>query len=290
VTAAAAVAAPKKALPERIPPPAEDTYKKAAQADSGNQVGGHGGKKSLKFRDGKVLKPVDPTTHELAFYEAVATGGAPLVVTHALVPAYSGRETVQDPEFGAVEYIVLEDVTAGFRNPSILDIKMGNQTWDQDCSEEKRTGHVARDAETTTGRMGFRFCGMRVWNAAEGKAAKYPKHFGWDATKEDQMLQCLVTFVHDGTRVRFDVLGAFLARLALIEEFIEQGTWRFYAASILLVYDVEGGHPPEVRMIDFAHAWPITDGSRDNGFLMGLGYLKSYWKKILAHAPPQPKL
>jgi len=276
-----------------------------------------GGKKSLKFRDGKVLKPVAAETHELAFYEKVAAGEVPLVVERSLVPRYFGRATLDDPDHGPIEYMLLEDLCAGFISPSILDIKMGNQTcavlqqwgegvplshptsnriadeqspphthrWDSDCSEHKREGHIRRDAETTTGAMGFRFCGMKVWDAKKGCYRKYPKHFGWDAAKEEQMVQCLVSFLHDGTRVRADVLPTFIERLSLIEEFLELGRWRFYAASVLFIYDVEGGHAPEVRMIDFAHAWEIKEkDTKDTGFLMGIGFLHSFWKKIHARA------
>lgn len=41
-------------------------------------------------------------------------------------------------------------------------MKMGTQTWDEDCNPKKKDGHIQRDQETTSAKMGFRFCGMKV--------------------------------------------------------------------------------------------------------------------------------
>ena len=45
---------------------------------------------------------------------------------------------------------------------NIKDMKMGTQTWDEDCNPKKKDGHIQRDQETTSAKMGFRFCGMKV--------------------------------------------------------------------------------------------------------------------------------
>eukprot|EP00727_Mastigamoeba_balamuthi_P007620 m51a1_g3479 putative inositol polyphosphate (279) ;mRNA; f:768078-769010 len=243
---------------------------KHVRADD-KQVGGHDGRSALVFRGSKLLKPVDPRTHELAFYESVAAGRVPAVSRGSLAPGFSGVETIQTEMWGPVDYLVLDNATHGFRHPSILDLKMGTQTWDSDCSPDKRSGHIKRDAETTTVTYGFRFCGMRVWDVTTSQARKYPKDYAWDAKTDDAMTGALAAFLHDGARVRRDLVPALLRRIDEVRRFIEEGTWRFYAASLLMVYDVEGGHEPVVKLIDFAHAWEIEPGGqRDEGFLTGI--------------------
>lgn len=59
--------------------------------------------------------------------------------------------------------IVLENVAAGFRQPNILDIKLGSVLWDEDAPPAKRARLDKVAAETTSKALGLRIAGMRVW-------------------------------------------------------------------------------------------------------------------------------
>ena len=50
---------------------------------------------------------------------------------------------------------------------------------------------------------------------------------------------------------------------------------RFYGSSLLLIYEGDEKEPPktDVRMIDFAHVYPITDGGIDAGYMHGIDTL-----------------
>jgi len=270
---------PKKQSPRPNPPSEPEQDNKAVQADAANQVGGHGGKASLFFEDGKVLKP-NLNPKEYGFYKAVADGRCPLVTQYKLVPEFFGT-IERDTQWGKIEYIVMEDITKKFQHPSVLDMKMGTQTWDEDCNPKKKDGHIQRDQETTSAKMGFRFCGMKVFNSETQSFKKYPKNFGWDCHEESHMKEAISTFIRDGTTLRSDVIPAWLEKMNHVREFIMTGQWRFYAASLLFIYDVVGGSPPELVLIDFAHAWEITTpNTRDEGFLVGIDLLSYFLTSI----------
>ncbi|KAM5476192.1 hypothetical protein MauCBS54593_000877 [Microsporum audouinii] len=64
--------------------------------------------------------------------------------------------------------IVLENITDGFVQPNVLDVKLGARLWDDDAVPEKREKLDQVAAETTSGSLGFRIAGMKTW-AGQGQ-------------------------------------------------------------------------------------------------------------------------
>ena len=61
-----------------------------------------------------------------------------------------------------LEYILLENVTARFLHPCILDLKMGQRQYaDIDC-ETKRQSKIQKCQLSTSSKLGVRLCGMQV--------------------------------------------------------------------------------------------------------------------------------
>lgn len=115
--------------------------------------------------------------------------------------------------------------------------------------------------------------------------------------------QTLYQFLHDGTRLRIELLEPILHRLrALLSVIRSQSSYRFYSSSLLIIYDGQELpertpgrlHPQEapqkapgsapgglakvdIRMIDFAHttykgSWDehTTHDGPDPGYIFGL--------------------
>lgn len=59
--------------------------------------------------------------------------------------------------------IVLENVTAEFKRPNIIDIKLGKRLWADDAPPAKRTKLDRAAEETTSCSLGLRVAGMRIW-------------------------------------------------------------------------------------------------------------------------------
>ena len=60
----------------------------------------------------------------------------------------------------------LEDVAQQYHRPSIIDIKVGYQTWYQGAEEGYIQRCQAKDAATTQAALGFKVCGMQVGGRA----------------------------------------------------------------------------------------------------------------------------
>lgn len=203
-------------------------------------------------------------------------------------------------------FIVLEDVTRPFLRPSIMDIKVGVQAWDEDASPAKIKQE--RDKYPTQQVVGFRFTGMRVWDDVHAAYKEHGRAFGY-ALDERTLHHAFYEYLHDGKRVRTEVIPPLLDRLGAIRSWFEtQSRYRFYGSSLLFVYE---GHseasttpaehaampPPrvDVRMIDFAHVWPIPPHQqphgRDTGYLLGLDSIMRYLRHVHdEHAPPERRL
>eukprot|EP00727_Mastigamoeba_balamuthi_P013686 m51a1_g8940 putative inositol hexakisphosphate kinase 3 (269) ;mRNA; f:942150-943448 len=241
------------------------------------QVGGHGGELSMRYAGADVLKPAT-APREVAFYAALAAGRLPPVLTRrAVCPAFRGTVPVRLPSGRCVDFLVLENVLHDFLHPSVLDIKMGLQTWDDDCSPTKMAGHKEIDARTTTATHGFRVGGMMVYDVCKGSAVRRPKGYGLDRPPEE----VLEEFLHDGARVRADVVPTFLRRLEDVRAFFAGATHTLFASSVMFAYDAREGRA-EVRLIDFAHAWPRAECPYSDGVLVGLDNLRACWQSVLA--------
>ena len=271
-------------------------------------VGGHG---SLLSGCGHILKPLaagdSRSAREAAFYKALGAA-SPLA---PFAPAFFGVR-----EVCGVPHLELEDLTARFSLPCVLDVKMGSRSTGLDAPPEK----VAREAAKwpPQARLGLRFSGMRVgwregaggepqWRACRGEALRggLPDD-GGDAAPAAALREFLGG--GKGRPLRRDVVPPLLARLAALQLwFSTQSQFRFFGSSLLLVYDGDGGahapggdgggaaaavaQPPpppvELRMIDFAHVWDAGEEARpgcDEGYLLGLETLARALRGLLIEA------
>ncbi len=72
----------------------------------------------------------------------------------------------------------LEDVAQQYHRPSIIDIKVGYQTWYQGAEEAYIQRCQAKDAATTQAALGFKVCGMQVRSKATHPLELGVRHAG----------------------------------------------------------------------------------------------------------------
>ncbi|RMZ88487.1 hypothetical protein DV736_g4283, partial [Chaetothyriales sp. CBS 134916] len=164
--------------------------------------------------------------------------------------------------------IAIENAAAGVERPCILDVKLGARLWADDAPLAKRQkfDNIAR--ESTSGSLGFRVAGVKVW-LGEGKTAQkenlsympaisrdenhftidehgyvgYGKMYGRMFNK-DNVKDGFITFLgglnDQGKLVRKHakmVRDRFARELESIAFVLENEESRMYSASILLVYE-----------------------------------------------------
>ena len=194
----------------------------------------------------------------------------------AFVPTFHGVvQLVPGAGTRPIRYVVLQDQAFHFNKPSILDVKIGYQTWHpKDSTDEHRLKCASRDAESTSSRLGFKLCGMQVYMPSGGTYWRAGKP-ACKRLRIEEVEPALRHFVTNGGSLRSsDVLfgkRGLLAQLRELYSFFEaQSSYVFYSSSILVMF--EGSAQPgdgktsvSIRLVDFAHTYYTEESSLFDG-------------------------
>ncbi|CAJ1080461.1 inositol polyphosphate multikinase [Xyrichtys novacula] len=197
----------------------------------------------LQHPDGTVLKQLQPPPRgprEMQFYSMVYSEDCSdpclLELQHHL-PKYYG--TWSSPDSPNDLYLKLEDVTRRFVKPCIMDVKLGQRSYDPFASQEKREQQIRK--YPLMEEIGFLVLGMRVYKVCSDTFDSYDQHYGRGLLK-DTIKDGLAKFFHNGVSLRRDAVSASICRVQRILRWFEsQQQLTFYASSLLFVYE---GVPP----------------------------------------------
>jgi inositol-hexakisphosphate kinase len=272
-----------------------------------HQAGGHccmmmasGGRicKPWKRREHEFYKSVQD--HELAsfvpkFYGCIEVHIADIDDKEGTVDkTYDNiRTSTGDSEpVSVTKYMLFEDLTYRYRYPCVMDIKMGTAV----------SGIVCKETTSTT--LGFRIIGMKVYNELEEKFSCKDRFWGRQLTMST-IASAMLPFLFNGKEIRYELIPLFLSKLQSLLKLLRRNKpWTFFSSSLLFIYDGDSLSDPKVdiKMIDFAHAFPnssYTSGKKispmratskwraheDDGYLIGLNNLISYWKQYGMQSP-----
>ncbi|KAK9477068.1 inositol polyphosphate kinase-domain-containing protein [Lipomyces japonicus] len=210
-----------------------------------NKVAGHDG--VLQDPTGSVvIKP--SVALEIEFYESLSAH----VTFRQVVPPFYGvlelaeQQTVVDVQsgdlrttIGAERAIVLENVTAGFVKPSVIDVKLGRQLWDERASHDKRKRLDDVSNKTTSGSLGLRIAGMKVWHAKDNKYRIFDKSYG-RSLNDDTISNGIRDFITiESVERQRVVVDKILKGIQQIQQAVESEESRMYSASILIAYETD---------------------------------------------------
>lgn len=228
-----------------------------------------------------VIKPC--VTQEVQFYESIPANN-PELLHH--VPTFFGTLALSSPEeqkaleqqdplsisaalqaqtadnlprppvsqqqrpIDTEQAIVLENIAHGFTKPNVLDIKLGARLWDDETPPLKRARLDKVAAETTTGSLGFRIAGMRVWQKPQRAddawgCTVHLKDYGRMFTS-DNVVEGFQHFFSDSSKPgralsseRLNMVERCNALIAGIETALERQESRMFSSSILIVYEAD---------------------------------------------------
>lgn len=212
-----------------------------------NQVAGHMVQANGQFvgmlkQNGLVFKPIlkkDLGEREIHFYRTLEESSDKMMIElKNLVPSFYGTEkvSIMDKEY---ECIVLEDLTKYYKEPCIMDIKIGRRVWDPDAtytkivSEENKYRECRRD-------LSFCIPGFQIYSVTNKQLSRYGKEFGKSLNKERAIDAIRAFLNYDNKGFCRSLIVQFLAALWRIQNWARnQRRFRLFSSSILLVYDAK---------------------------------------------------
>ncbi|KEQ62940.1 SAICAR synthase-like protein, partial [Aureobasidium melanogenum CBS 110374] len=138
--------------------------------------------------------------------------------------------------------IVLENVLAGFKKPNFVDVKLGKRLWADDAPPAKRTKLDNVASQTTSGSLGFRIAGMKVWHPeGSGEYKVFDKFYGRNLTSVN-VKDAFSTFLcldqkTESSELLEDIISNIEEAVESIEQIIANQESRMYSASLLFVYE-----------------------------------------------------
>ncbi|BDA44752.1 Inositol polyphosphate multikinase IPK2 [Coccomyxa sp. Obi] len=182
----------------------------------------------------------------------------------------------------------LEDVAQHYRRPSIIDIKVGYQTWYPNADPSYIQRCQIKDEQTTQATFGFKICGMQVYRACQRGYWRASKRW-CKALQPEAVNKALLRFANNEAGLRpVDVYGgpngAFAQLQQLAAWFQLQRDFQFYSSSVLIIYEGDATSAEDanvsIRLVDFAHTFP-SQGQKDFNFLRGLLALSATLSSVL---------
>lgn len=250
---------------------------------------------------GLVLVQTGPiSTREEYFLEKYLRNALRNVLSLMFLPA-EFRFLNQYLDKNLLPHLVLDDLAVNYRSPCVIDIKMGQQTYEPNAKSSKKMREIRKCPHQVT--TGFRITGMKVFDVTNGSYSTEDKQFGRSVTPSNAT-QALKRFFWNGVEIRIDVILSVIQQLGkILIWFKSQTELHFYCSSILIVYDGSVAVSKEavvsmaelytldrnavdtdlvkVKMIDFAHTLPSpVPQILDHGYILGISNLIDKLRQI----------
>jgi Inositol polyphosphate kinase len=134
----------------------------------------------------------------------IPPAGSPLPVPGAPSPSLLASWSCTS-SFGVPDdaYLLLQSLTRTYARPCVMDLKMGTETYEPDCTDEKRRRESSKYAMQEA--FGFRIIGMRIYDPqhddADDKGFRlFSKDYGRSLMEREQVSEAFRLFFSAGLR------------------------------------------------------------------------------------------
>jgi inositol-polyphosphate multikinase len=269
-----------------------------------HQIAGHTNEKVRCYRGKFILKPqnkVELFQREVNFYEDMFSDIESnkqqiefLAQYHGICVIESENKSFSNPFL--LPHLILDDLTVAYKKPTVIDIKMGRQTFEPSASKEKKEREIKKYPYQSD--IGFRITGFKIWDNSKKLYHFRNKSYG-RSILPNMLTSAVAVCFYDGINFRVDVIQNFLLRLENLLYFMkQQKKYNFYCSSLLVVYDGIAGDanvttPSHCHrsycadssdccrsaMIDFAHV--VHSDEIDHDYVFGVENLIFQLRSIL---------
>jgi hypothetical protein len=186
----------------------------------------------MKYNDNFILKPCakkDLFRREKQFYESIKD-------KCDFTPKFFGTLDLHD-KLATFPCIVLEDLTINMQNPTIIDIKMGKQTYEPTATIDKIKSEIKKYPYQAE--IGFRITGFKVLNFVNNEIKYFvaDKAFGRSILPNEIEFAIALLFLNSNN-FRINVIKKLVLELEKLLQFMNKQTdYKFYCSSLLIIYD-----------------------------------------------------
>ena len=126
-------------------------------------------------------------------------------------------------------YMMMENLTAPFEKPCVLDLKMGTRMHGDFATPAKRESQKRKCQLSTSLNLGVRLCGSLWYDPTRRVIERMSKYEGRTMT-ETEFRKSLLDFVSDGRKLRSKVAKSLLDQLIDLRRIISRlDSYRFYS-------------------------------------------------------------
>ena len=125
--------------------------------------------------------------------------------------------------------MMMENLTAPFEKPCVLDLKMGTRMHGDFATAAKRESQKKKCQLSTSFNMGVRLCGSLWYDPMRRVNERRSKYEGRTMT-QTEFNKSLLDFVSDGRKLRQEVAKSLLDQLIALRRIVSRlDSYRFYS-------------------------------------------------------------